>query len=60
MENRGVTQPSVLEIREPGTYGIVLECRRAGRVSVGRLGTLPLEPGWYVYVGSGAVPVEFQ
>jgi Uri superfamily endonuclease len=41
---------------EPGTYALVLQCRGARRIRVGRLGTLALFPGWYVYVGSAHGP----
>jgi Uri superfamily endonuclease len=37
---------------EPGTYALVLSARANGLVRVGRLGLLPLQPGFYVYVGS--------
>ena len=40
----------------PGTYALVL--RNSGRreILVGRLGTLAVEPGFYVYVGSALGP----
>ena len=37
---------------EPGTYILILEALSKRRVLVGVLGTLDLEPGFYVYVGS--------
>ena len=37
---------------EPGTYALVLKNRKAGALQVGRLGTMKLQPGYYVYVGS--------
>jgi Uri superfamily endonuclease len=36
----------------PGTYALILACRRTGAVRVGRLGTMQLQPGAYAYVGS--------
>lgn len=36
----------------PGTYALVLSVREDGVVRIGRLGTLPLHHGFYVYVGS--------
>jgi Uri superfamily endonuclease len=35
-----------------GTYALLLACRRTGPARIGRLGTLQLQPGFYVYVGS--------
>lgn len=40
----------------PGTYALILKCQRTADVSVGRLGHLKLEPGFYVYVGSAFGP----
>lgn len=40
----------------PGTYALVLACRSQGTISVGRLGPLRLQPGFYVYVGSAFGP----
>ncbi|MDR3763100.1 MAG: GIY-YIG nuclease family protein [Acidobacteriota bacterium] len=39
----------------PGTYALVFHCT-AAEFPVGRLGTLRLAPGWYVYVGSAFGP----
>lgn len=36
----------------PGTYILVLEAARPATIAVGRLGTLRVEPGWYLYTGS--------
>ena len=36
----------------PGTYLLVLGSARRHNVVIGRLGVLPLRPGFYVYVGS--------
>jgi Uri superfamily endonuclease len=42
--------------RAPGTYALVLESARARRLPVGRLGSIGLRPGFYVYVGSALGP----
>jgi Uri superfamily endonuclease len=39
-----------------GTYALLMYCEHAGRVRVGRLGWLPLQRGYYVYVGSALGP----
>ncbi len=36
----------------PGTYVLVLEAACPAAIVVGRLGTLAVEPGWYLYAGS--------
>ena len=36
----------------PGTYALVLESRTESAVQVGRCGTLLVQPGFFVYVGS--------
>jgi len=41
---------------EPGTYVLILRTRRSASVPVGRLGTLPVRPGHYAYVGSALGP----
>ena len=38
--------------KEPGTYILILEASTGRRISVGALGKLALEPGFYAYVGS--------
>ena len=40
----------------PGTYVLVLACNVAGKLTVGRLGTMELRKGFYVYVGSAFGP----
>jgi Uri superfamily endonuclease len=35
---------------------LILEASQAARISVGRLGELHIEPGWYAYVGSAFGP----
>lgn len=42
--------------KRPGTYALILECRRAERIDIGRLGRLAVEPGVYVYIGSAFGP----
>ena len=41
---------------EPGTYFLVLRCSSTRAVRVGRLGTMRLLPGYYLYVGSAYGP----
>jgi len=40
----------------PGTYALVLESRTETAVQVGRCGTLLVQPGFFVYVGSALGP----
>ena len=40
----------------PGTYALVLRVSGRPEIVVGRLGTLEVQPGRYVYVGSALVP----
>jgi Uri superfamily endonuclease len=37
---------------KPGTYALILSCSTTIRVQIGRLGTMRLQPGYYVYLGS--------
>ena len=37
---------------KPGTYALILSCSTNIRVQIGRLGTMRLQPGYYVYLGS--------
>jgi Uri superfamily endonuclease len=37
---------------QPGTYALILKNRKTSPLRVGKLGTLGLKPGYYVYVGS--------
>ena len=39
-----------------GTYALLLASNDSRRLSIGRLGSLALRPGWYVYVGSAFGP----
>jgi Uri superfamily endonuclease len=41
---------------DPGTYVLVLRCATSRAVRIGRLGSIRLPPGWYVYVGSAFGP----
>jgi Uri superfamily endonuclease len=41
---------------KPGTYALILSCASSARIQVGRLGTLQLERGYYVYLGSALGP----
>lgn len=41
----------------PGTYVLLLRAREPGHdVTIGKLGTLPLDGAWYAYVGSAFGP----
>ena len=40
----------------PGTYALILAANETRRLRIGRLGSLALRPGWYVYVGSAFGP----
>ncbi len=37
---------------QPGTDALLLACATEQSVVVGRLGTLSVRPGYYIYVGS--------
>jgi Uri superfamily endonuclease len=41
---------------KPGTSALILPCSTKVRVHIGRLGTLWLQPGHYVYLGSALGP----
>ena len=41
---------------QPGTYALVLESTKAAPIRVGKLGSLQLQPGFYVCVGSAHGP----
>ena len=41
---------------QPGTYALMLASQSTGMVCIGRLGTLTLKTGCYVYVGSAFGP----
>jgi Uri superfamily endonuclease len=42
--------------RSPGTYALMMRCSRAGTIAVGSLGTMRVEPGAYLYLGSAFGP----
>ena len=46
--------------RAPGAYALILENARSARLDVGRLGSIELRPGFYVYVGSALGPGGLQ
>ena len=37
---------------KPGTYALILSCSTDFGIQIGRLGTMRLQPGYYVYLGS--------
>jgi Uri superfamily endonuclease len=41
---------------KPGTYALILSCASDARIQVGRLGTMQLQRGYYVYLGSALGP----
>jgi Uri superfamily endonuclease len=41
---------------KPGTYALVLKSTKTATVRIGKLGSLQLQPGFYVYVGSAHGP----
>ena len=41
---------------QTGTYALVLASTKAAPIRVGRLGSLQLQPGFYVYIGSAHGP----
>ena len=41
---------------KPGTYALVLSCSADFDIQIGRLGTMRLQPGYYVYLGSALGP----
>lgn len=45
-----------LLIAQPGTYALVLTTAAGAVVQIGKVGTLRLQPGFYVYVGSAFGP----
>lgn len=40
----------------PGTYALVLACNKTGNLRIGQLGSLVLQRGFYIYVGSAFGP----
>jgi len=43
-----------------GTYLLLLECDKQAELSIGRLGNITTEPGYYLYVGSAFGPGGIQ
>ena len=43
-----------------GTYALVLTSHKTSLVGIGSLGTLELQPGFYVYVGSASGRAVWQ
>jgi Uri superfamily endonuclease len=41
---------------QPGTYALIFSARRKYRAEIGKLGSLELKPGFYIYVGSAFGP----
>jgi Uri superfamily endonuclease len=41
---------------KPGTYALIISCASSARIQVGRLGTMQLQGGYYVYLGSALGP----
>ena len=57
MTEKGPKAPSLARLPPlPGTYALVLKNSGRPQVLVGRLGTLAVQPGFYVYVGSALGP----
>ncbi len=40
----------------PGTYALILSSAVEGAIAIGRLGVLPLQRGFYLYIGSALGP----
>ena len=43
-----------------GTYLLLLECDKQAKLSIGKLGNMMTEPGYYLYVGSAFGPGGIQ
>ena len=41
---------------KPGTYALILSCTSNARIQIGHLGTMKLQRGYYVYLGSALGP----
>ena len=37
---------------QPGTYCLIGQCSTSSSITIGKLGTFQIEPGYYLYVGS--------
>ncbi len=55
----GIFAAMVVESK-PGTYALILLCASQARVQIGSLGTMQVERGYYVYVGSALGPGGLQ
>jgi Domain of unknown function DUF123 len=53
---KSVAQEGAMIPASPGTYALVLRCSTTRTVRIGRIGTIRLMPGWYVYIGSAFGP----
>ena len=40
----------------PGTYALIFSAYRKNQLKIGKLGTLQLKPGFYIYIGSAFGP----
>ena len=40
----------------PGTYALISSASRERQITVGKIGTLRLQPGFYIYIGSAFGP----
>ena len=54
VQNR--TSMGIIIEPKPGTYTLILSCASDARIQVGRLGTMQLQRGYYVYLGSALGP----
>jgi hypothetical protein len=34
---------------QPGTYALIFSAARNGQIAIGKIGTLQLQPGFYIY-----------
>ena len=41
---------------KPGTYALILSCASNACIKIGRVGTMQLQRGYYVYLGSALGP----
>jgi Uri superfamily endonuclease len=45
---------------QPGTYAFILSSTRVASIAIGKLGSLQLQPGFHVYIGSAYDPRWLQ
>jgi Uri superfamily endonuclease len=50
--SRNISTQSRSTPHSPGTYALILRSAATRRIGIGRLGTLQLRPGYYIYIGS--------